>query len=53
MPRGMVWVGLFYLASGAVVMGSWAPASMGVPFAIGQGTAAYVLYRHQSTLRHG
>ena len=43
----MIPVALFYLASGVLVLGSSSPASMGVPFAIGQTAAAYVLYRHQ------
>jgi hypothetical protein len=47
LPRGMIPVALFYLASGVLVLGSNEPASMGIPFAIGQTTAAYVLYRHQ------
>jgi len=47
LPRGMIPVAIFYLLSGVLVLGSTAPASMGIPFAIGQTTAAYVLYRHQ------
>ena len=47
LPRGMIPVAIFYLLSGVIVLGSSAPASMGVPFAIGQTAAAYVLYRHQ------
>ena len=50
LPRPMLWVAIFYLASGALVLlagpRAWAPACMGVPFFFGQLTAAWVLRRH-------
>ena len=50
LPRGMFLVALFYLASGLLLLGSTAsasmgPASMGVPFATGQCAAALLLRR--------
>jgi len=45
LPRPMVLVACFYLASGIVVLGSCTPASMGVPFATGQLAAALILRR--------
>jgi len=46
LPRPMVLVALFYLACGLLVLGSTAPASMGIPFATGQFAAALILHRH-------
>ena len=50
LPKAMLWVASFYLASGALVLlagpRAWAPACMGVPFFFGQLTAAWILQRH-------
>jgi hypothetical protein len=46
LPRGMILVAMFYLASGALVLGSQSPAAMGIPFVCGQFAAAWLLYRH-------
>ena len=46
LPRGMIFVAIFYVISGTVVLGSTAPEAMGIPFGVGQLTAAWILYRH-------
>jgi hypothetical protein len=53
-PRGMVWVSVWYFASGMVVLAlsaqseSVAPWMMGVPFAVGQLAAGLLLVRNNS-----
>jgi hypothetical protein len=50
LPRATIWVGLFYLLSGAAVLalaqGEWLlhPWAMGLPFGVGQLAAAAILY---------
>ena len=46
LPRAMFLVALFYLLSGTLVLGSMDPVAMGVPFGVGQLSAAFILFRH-------
>jgi hypothetical protein len=51
LPRGIFWIGVFYLAAGAVCLAlaqgdnAFSPWAMGVPFGIGQLLCALVLWR--------